>query len=145
MSRKLPTGRLTPLGGAHARVSLVVDYEDDQDFLADYEHTLVGGEAIVQAARLVDVGTPVQLGLSFPGLVEPIVIDGVVRDHNMDSESTWMNVELSGSANAAKAQIEIEQGGRGRGGISREEDHPQKGPVRGGSRRLGCGPLDRAG
>ena len=77
-------------------MSLVVDYEDDQDFLLDYEQNLSRGEGLVQAARMVEPGTQVQLGLSFPGLVEPIIVEGVVGDHHIEEDAAWMRVNLLG-------------------------------------------------
>jgi uncharacterized protein (TIGR02266 family) len=58
---------------------LRVDYEDADDLLADYTENLSSGGTCVANGRLLAEGTEVQLVLSFPGLVAPIPVDGVVR------------------------------------------------------------------
>jgi len=60
-------------------VLLRVDYEDANDLLADYTENLSSGGTCVAGNRQLPVGTEVKLALSFPGLVEPIRLDGVVR------------------------------------------------------------------
>lgn len=60
-------------------VALRVDYDDADDLLTDYTKNLSSGGACVASSRLLDEGTEVRLALSFPGLIEPIRIDGVVR------------------------------------------------------------------
>lgn len=102
MRRKLPTGKLTPAAGSVVR--LVVDYENAADFLDDYVENLGRLVGIVQTEREVPAGTQVQLGLMFPGLVEPIVLDGVVRP-SPDEGSTWTHVELLASATLRLASI----------------------------------------
>ena len=102
MRRKLPTGRLTPVPGPPVR--LLVDYDNAADFLDDYAEKLVHLEGVVQTERVVQPGTQVQLGLSFPGLIEPIVVDGVVKPH-ADGDSTWTHVRLLSSATPRLAAI----------------------------------------
>lgn len=91
MRRKLPTGKITPVTGEPVR--LVVDYDNASDFLDDYAENLVRLHGVVQTERVVPVGTQVQLGLTFPGLVEPIVLDGVVGPHD-DGAPTSTHVQL---------------------------------------------------
>jgi CheY-like chemotaxis protein len=100
--RKLPTGRLTPAPGSPVR--LVVDYENAADFLDDYAENLSRLVGVVQTERDVPAGTQVQLGLMFPGLVEPIVLEGVVRP-STDEGSTWTHVELLASSTPRLASI----------------------------------------
>ena len=102
MRRKLPTGRVTPVAGSPVR--LFVDYENAADFLYDYADHLVHLEAAVQTERVVPPGTQVQLVLGFPGLVEPIVVEGIVRPHGED-ESSWTHVGLLASATPRLAAI----------------------------------------
>ncbi len=103
MRRKLPTGRLTPVTGAPLR--LLVDYENADDFLGDYVENLSSLEGVVQTERVVDAGTQVQLGVSFPGLIEPIVVDAVVRSSATDDAATWTSVQLLPSAGPRLAAI----------------------------------------
>ncbi|HTR51414.1 MAG TPA: response regulator [Kofleriaceae bacterium] len=60
-------------------VALRVDYHDADDLLADYTENLSTGGACVASARLLPEGTEVRLALSFPALIEPIRVDGIVR------------------------------------------------------------------
>ena len=60
-------------------VALRVDYEDADDLIADYTENLSSGGACVASTRPVEIGTEVKLSLSFPGLVSPIRVDGIVR------------------------------------------------------------------
>jgi uncharacterized protein (TIGR02266 family) len=60
-------------------VALRVDYDDADDLVADYTENLSSGGACVASNRDVDIGTEVRLSLSFPGLVSPIRVDGIVR------------------------------------------------------------------
>ncbi|HEU5056883.1 MAG TPA: TIGR02266 family protein [Kofleriaceae bacterium] len=60
-------------------VVLVVDYEGADDLIGDYTENLSSGGTFIHTERALETGTEVQLVLSFPGLVHPIPIDGVVR------------------------------------------------------------------
>ncbi len=66
-------------GDERYAVALRVDYEDADDLIADYTENLSSGGACVASNREVDLGTEVRLALSFPGLVSPIRVDGIVR------------------------------------------------------------------
>jgi CheY-like chemotaxis protein len=95
VSRKLPTGRVTPITGEPVR--LFVDYDNAADFLDDYAANLVHLTGVVQTERVVPTATQVQLCLMFPGLIEPIVLDGVVQPQP-DPEPKWTFVRLLDSA-----------------------------------------------
>lgn len=60
-------------------VALRVDYEDADDLLADYTENLSSGGACVASSRALPEGTKVRLALSFPGLIEPIRVEAIVR------------------------------------------------------------------
>lgn len=60
-------------------VALRVDYEDADDLITDYTENLSAGGACVASSREVPIGTEVRLALSFPGLVAPIRVEGIVR------------------------------------------------------------------
>jgi uncharacterized protein (TIGR02266 family) len=66
-------------GDERYAVALRVDYDDADDLIADYTENLSSGGACVASSREVEVGTEVRLAQSFPGLVSPIRVDGVVR------------------------------------------------------------------
>jgi uncharacterized protein (TIGR02266 family) len=60
-------------------VTLVVEYEGADDLVADYTENLSAGGTFVNTTRTFAPGTHVKLMLSFPGLLRPIAIAGVVR------------------------------------------------------------------
>lgn len=65
----------------HERKPIVlrVDYDGADDLLADYTENLSGGGTFVVTTRELAIGTLVRLVLSFPGLLHPITVEGVVR------------------------------------------------------------------
>lgn len=77
-------------------VRLIVEYVDADDFLSDYTTALSHGRGQVQAERQLEPGTPLQLGLTFPGLVEPMIVDAVVRSlgEPSDGGEPWLEIEL---------------------------------------------------
>jgi uncharacterized protein (TIGR02266 family) len=64
---------------AREPVALVVEYEGAEDLVGDFTENLSSGGTFVTTNRSLPVGTQVQLVLSFPGLIEPIAIQGTVR------------------------------------------------------------------
>jgi uncharacterized protein (TIGR02266 family) len=60
-------------------VTLRVDYDGADDLLADYTDNLSAGGTFVVTQREVPIGTEIRLVLSFPNLLQPIHVDGVVR------------------------------------------------------------------
>lgn len=64
---------------AREPVTLFVEYEGADDLVGDYTENLSSGGTFVSTNRALPVGTHVQLVLSFPGLLQPIAIEGTVR------------------------------------------------------------------
>ena len=64
---------------ARAPVTLFVEYEGADDLIGDFTDNLSSGGTFVTTNRALPIGTHVQLVLSFPGLLQPIAIDGTVR------------------------------------------------------------------
>lgn len=60
-------------------VTLLVEYDDAHELLTDYTDNLSTGGTFVATSREMAVGDAVRLQLSFPGLLEAVGIDGVVR------------------------------------------------------------------
>jgi uncharacterized protein (TIGR02266 family) len=60
-------------------VALRVDYEDADDLVSDYTQNLSSGGACVASSRVLPEGTEIRLALSFPGLVEPVRVEAIVR------------------------------------------------------------------
>ena len=70
-----------PLQRKHERaaVTLVVDYDGAEDFVGDYTDNLSKGGTFIHTSRTFAVGSGLRLMLSFPGLLQPVAIDAVVR------------------------------------------------------------------
>jgi uncharacterized protein (TIGR02266 family) len=64
---------------AREPVTLFVEYEGADDLVGDFTDNLSSGGTFVTTNRSLPIGTQVQLVLSFPGLLEPIAIEGTVR------------------------------------------------------------------
>lgn len=60
-------------------VTLFVEYEGADDLIGDFTENLSSGGTFVATNRDLPIGTRVQLVLSFPGLLEPIAVEGDVR------------------------------------------------------------------
>ena len=60
-------------------VTLFVEYEGADDLVGDFTENLSSGGTFVATTRELPIGTNVQLVLSFPGLLEAISIEGIVR------------------------------------------------------------------
>lgn len=60
-------------------VTLFVEYEGADDLVGDYTENLSTGGTFVATNRELPIGTQITLVLSFPGLLEPISIEGTVR------------------------------------------------------------------
>lgn len=81
-------------------VTLFVEYEGADDLVGDFTENLSSGGTFVATNRALPIGTRVQLVLSFPGLLEPIAIEGMVR---------WKREE-PGEEGDAGAGIQFEPG-----------------------------------
>ena len=60
-------------------VTLAIDYDAAEDLIRDYVENFSSGEVLLDTSRPLEAGTRVRLVLSFPGLLEPITVSGVVR------------------------------------------------------------------
>jgi uncharacterized protein (TIGR02266 family) len=76
-------------------VSLFVEYEGAEDLLGDYTENLSSGGTFVATNRVLPVGTVVQLVLGFPGLLEPISIEGFVRWTRGDGQAAGAGIEFA--------------------------------------------------
>jgi uncharacterized protein (TIGR02266 family) len=91
-------------------VVLVVDYDGADDLVGDYTENLSTGGTFIHTQRAIEIGTEVQLVLSFPGLVRPIPIDGVVRwarGADPDSGEQGIGIEFVRMDAESRAQLEV--------------------------------------
>ncbi|HEX5061103.1 MAG TPA: response regulator [Kofleriaceae bacterium] len=82
-------------------VTLFVEYEGADDLVGDYTDNLSSGGTFVATNRELPVGTQITLVLGFPGLLEPISVQGTVR---------WTRARSEGELEEAGAGIEFEPG-----------------------------------
>lgn len=69
------------------QVTLFVEYDGADDLTGDYTQNLSSGGMFVATNRQLPIGTHVKLVLGFPGLLEPIWIEGTVRWTRAGEES----------------------------------------------------------
>jgi uncharacterized protein (TIGR02266 family) len=79
-------------------VTLVVEYEGADDLLSDYTENLSTGGMFVATDRQLQIGTSVQLVLGFPGLVDSIRIEGVVRWTRGQADGAGAGIEFAPGA-----------------------------------------------
>jgi uncharacterized protein (TIGR02266 family) len=60
---------------------LKVEYPGVGDLLHDYTENISKGGTFILTQRELSVGTEVRVRLSFPGLLQPLEVDGIVRWH----------------------------------------------------------------
>ena len=88
-----------------AGVTLIVEYDAAEELIVDYTDNLSSGGTFVATNRELPTGSAVRLALSFPGLVEPIAIDGVVR-WTRSGEDAGVGIEfLEGDGRTRLAQV----------------------------------------
>ncbi len=87
-------------------VMLFVEYEGADDLIGDFTENLSSGGTFVATNRELPLGTSVRLVLSFPGLLEPIAIEGTVRWRRGDGDTAGAGIEFTpGPARDALATV----------------------------------------
>jgi uncharacterized protein (TIGR02266 family) len=87
-------------------VTLCVEYDGADDLLGDYTENLSTGGTFVSTNRELPIGTKIKLVLGFPGLLEPINIEGIVRWTRSEAEGAGAGLEFAaGPARDQLAQI----------------------------------------
>lgn len=87
-------------------VTLFVEYEGADDLVGDFTENLSTGGTFVATNRQLPLGQRVQLVLSFPGLLEPIAIEGTVRWHRSDGAEGDGGAGIEFSPGPAREQLE---------------------------------------
>lgn len=133
-------------------VTLRVDYEGAADFVGDYTENLSSNGTFVASSRALALGTDVRLVLSFPGLLQPITVDGVVR-WIRTGEEAGIGIEFVDGPGRAHLQDVVERLRRGDSGLIQRvvrilvvEDNPHvaqliKDGIRGSGKRSFSGGL----
>lgn len=76
-------------------VTLFVEYEGADDLVGDYTENLSSGGTFVATTRELPIGTQITLVLGFPGLVEPIAVQGTVRWTRSDQGEAGAGIEFA--------------------------------------------------
>jgi uncharacterized protein (TIGR02266 family) len=93
--------------GKRDEVTLSVEYDGADDLVVDFSENLSSGSMFVATERELPVNARVTLVLSFPGLIEPIALDGTVlwtRRHGPDGEA-GAGIELEQTTRTRLAAI----------------------------------------
>lgn len=100
-----PVDRTDKRSDVRTPVRLIVDYDGADDFLGDYTENLSRGGTFVLTSRQLEVGAHINLVLSFPGLLAPVSIEGIVR-WTRGGEQPGVGIEfLQGSGRERLASI----------------------------------------
>lgn len=88
-------------------VSLVVEYEGAEDLFRDYTQNLSTGGAFVHTDRELAVGDHIDLQLSFPRLLSPLCISGVVRwVRPVSEEGSGLGIEFTDFDDGVRSELE---------------------------------------
>ena len=98
-------GELEGSVAPQAAVTLVVDYENAEELVQDYYANLAVGGLFVGTEQALSKGTPVDVILSFPGLLNPIRLYGIVRWMSDSSEEHGVGIQFKGFDEVARARL----------------------------------------
>lgn len=88
-------------------ITLVVEYDGADELIVDYTENLSAGGTFVHTTRAFEVGTRIQLRLSFPGLLAPIAIEGVVCwSRDSDAGEPGAGIEFTDFDEQARARVD---------------------------------------
>lgn len=88
-------------------LTLKVEYGDAADLVGDYTDNISAGGTFVLTSRDLPIGTPVRLVLSFPGLIRPLFLDGVVRWVKREPEDErGVGIEFDLAAGPDRARLD---------------------------------------
>jgi CheY-like chemotaxis protein len=98
-------GRLDRQPAKKELLRLIVDYDNATEFLDDYATNLTSNTVFISTSRQIAIATIIELGFSFPGLLEPIVLDAVVTQTQAQGEGLTIAF-LEGGAKKLEAMVE---------------------------------------
>jgi len=105
---------MVPMTGGHERrvhprtpVTLLVEYSGAEEMAQDYTANLSVGGTFVYTDKEFEPGTPVDFVLSFPGLLRPIQLSGIVRWCGIDpgGVNPGIGIEFIGHDEVARARL----------------------------------------
>lgn len=82
---------------------LMVEYDGIDSMIGDYTENLSQGGTFVATNQILPIGTDVELQLSFPGLLDPVHVQGVVR-WTQHQEPMGIGIEFLDVPQNARAQ-----------------------------------------
>ena len=89
-------------------IVLLVEYEGADDFVGDYTENLSTGGTFVSTSRALEPDTEVRLVLSFPGLLEPIALEAVVK-WSRGEDDPGVGVEFKDGPGKDKLEFVVER------------------------------------
>jgi uncharacterized protein (TIGR02266 family) len=88
-------------------LTLKVEYTDAGELVSDYTENISAGGTFVLTSRLLPEGTEVRLVLSFPGLIKPLPITGVVKwTRTEPPEERGVGVQFDLSSEETRARLD---------------------------------------
>jgi len=90
---------------AREPVTLFVEYEGADDLVGDFTENLSSGGTFVATNRELPIGAQVRLVLSFPGLLEPISVEGAVRWTRKAGEDAGAGAGIEFADGESRAQL----------------------------------------
>lgn len=95
-------------GGDRKPIALVVDYDGPEDLCRDYTENLSAGGTFVHTDRDLEVGDLVSLQLSFPRLLSPLNLSGVVRwirSDEKNEDGIGVGIEFTNFTEGARKEL----------------------------------------
>ena len=87
-------------------LTLKVEYNDADEMVADFTDNISTGGTFVLTSRLLPEGTAVRLVLSFPGLIKPLPLTGIVKWSREDPpEERGLGVAFDGASQDAMERL----------------------------------------
>jgi uncharacterized protein (TIGR02266 family) len=86
-------------------ITLKVEYGEASELVSDYTENISNGGTFVLTSRSLPVGTEIKLVLSFPGLIKPLPMTGIVkwiRSGPPDEQGVGLEFDLSNPEIAAR-------------------------------------------
>lgn len=95
-------------GGDRSPIALVVDYDGPEDLCRDYTENLSAGGTFVHTDRNLEINDLVSLQLSFPRLLAPIQLSGVVRwirKNEENEDGIGVGIEFTEFTESAREEL----------------------------------------
>lgn len=89
--------------------NLLIEYATADDLVRDYTEHFAVGTVFLETNRALPAGTPMRLQLTFPGLRQPLLLQGVVRWAPGQGAQPGLGVELAPGAGRSAHDALVER------------------------------------